>query len=54
MLCFQHAPFQITDCSFAAVEPTYSYYEKVSEEMEKIVHEVKEKEEVLTDGKIGW
>ncbi|XP_058488308.1 uncharacterized protein LOC131461235 [Solea solea] len=28
-----------------SVEPTYSYYEKVSEEMEKIVHEVKEKEE---------
>ncbi|KAF3690160.1 Bcl-2-like protein 12 [Channa argus] len=29
-----------------AVEPTYSYYEKMSEELEKIVHEVKEKEEV--------
>ncbi|XP_038553704.1 uncharacterized protein LOC119886819 [Micropterus salmoides] len=29
-----------------SVEPTYSYYEKVSEELERIVHEVKEKEEV--------
>ncbi|CAJ1050257.1 uncharacterized protein LOC117813394 isoform X2 [Xyrichtys novacula] len=29
-----------------SVESTYSYYEKVSEELEKIVHEVKEKEEV--------
>ncbi|XP_070704566.1 bcl-2-like protein 12 [Pempheris klunzingeri] len=29
-----------------SVEPTYSYYEKVSEELEKIVHEVQEKEEV--------
>lgn len=39
-------------CCFAAVEPTYSYYEKVSEELQKIVHEVKEKEEVkpLSDG----
>ena len=49
-----HLP--IFECCFAAVisvEPTYSYYEKVSEELEKIVHEVKEKEEVqpLTDGK---
>lgn len=35
-----------------SVEPTYSYYERVSEEMQKIVHEVKEKEEVLTNGKI--
>lgn len=44
---------QINVCCFAAVEPTYSYYEKVSEELEKIVHEVKEKEEVrpLSDGK---
>lgn len=35
-----------------SVEPTYSYYEKVSEEMEKIVHEVQEKEESqhLSDG----
>ncbi|XP_061584423.1 transcriptional regulator ATRX homolog [Cololabis saira] len=31
-----------------SVEPTYSYYEKVSEELEKIVHEVKVKEEVET------
>nr|XP_015814123.2 uncharacterized protein LOC107385041 [Nothobranchius furzeri] len=31
-----------------AVEPTYYYYEKVSEELEKIVHEVKEKEEAET------
>ncbi|XP_074525917.1 uncharacterized protein LOC141790143 [Halichoeres trimaculatus] len=29
-----------------SVEATYSYYEKFSEELEKIVHEVKEKEEV--------
>lgn len=48
--------FKITECCFAAVvsvEPTYSYYEKVTEELEKIVHEVKEKEEVLrlSDGK---
>ncbi|XP_032406445.1 uncharacterized protein LOC116711170 [Xiphophorus hellerii] len=28
-----------------SVEPTYAYYEKVSEELEKIVHEVKEQEE---------
>lgn len=35
-----------------SVEPTYSYYEKVSEELERIVHEVQEKEEVepLSDG----
>lgn len=34
------------------MEPTYSYYEKVSEELEKIVHEVQEKEEekLLSDG----
>ncbi|XP_034540483.1 uncharacterized protein LOC117813394 isoform X2 [Notolabrus celidotus] len=31
-----------------SVEPTYSYYEKFSEELEKIVHEVKEKEEAKT------
>ncbi|XP_041836921.1 uncharacterized protein LOC121637083 [Melanotaenia boesemani] len=31
-----------------SVEPTYSYYEKVSEELEKIVHEVKVKEEAET------
>ncbi|XP_057702381.1 uncharacterized protein LOC130921988 [Corythoichthys intestinalis] len=30
-----------------SVEPTISYYEKVSEELEKILHEVKEKEEVV-------
>ena len=39
---------------FTAVEsvgPTDSYYEKVSEELEKIVHEVKETEAALTDGK---
>lgn len=37
-----------------SVEPTYSYYEKVTEELEKIVHEVKEKEEVkpLTDEEV--
>ncbi|XP_051271836.1 uncharacterized protein LOC127372313 [Dicentrarchus labrax] len=29
-----------------SVEPTYAYYEKVSEELERIVHEVQEKEEV--------
>lgn len=33
-----------------SVEPTYSYYEKVSEELEKIVHEVKEETETLSDG----
>ncbi|KAM9758268.1 uncharacterized protein ACNS7B_005321 [Menidia menidia] len=31
-----------------SVEPTYSYYEKVSEELERIVHEVKVNEEVET------
>lgn len=31
-----------------SVAPTDSYYEKVSEELEKIVHEVKEKEEVVS------
>ncbi|KAM9859104.1 uncharacterized protein ACBR49_007070 [Aulostomus maculatus] len=37
-----------------SVEPTYSYYEKVSEELEKILHEVKVKEEVesLTDEEV--
>ncbi|XP_039972259.1 uncharacterized protein LOC120783368 [Xiphias gladius] len=40
-------PADITDIeAVIRVEPTYSYYEKVSEEMEKIVHEVKENEEV--------
>ncbi|KAF7650295.1 hypothetical protein LDENG_00128030 [Lucifuga dentata] len=38
--------------SVVSVEPTYSYYERVSEEMKKIVHEVKEKEEVLTNEEI--
>lgn len=35
-----------------SVEPTYSYYEKVTEELEKIVIEVQEKEQVehLSDG----
>lgn len=37
--------------SVLSVEPTYTYYEKVSEEMEKIVHEVKDKE-VLTDDQV--
>ncbi len=34
------------------MEPTYSYYEKLSEELEKIVHEVQVKEEAepLSDG----
>lgn len=37
-----------------SVEPTYSYYEKVTEELEKIVHEVKENEEAkpLTDDEV--
>ncbi|XP_041639423.1 uncharacterized protein LOC121507247 [Cheilinus undulatus] len=40
-------PAEITRVQDAiSVEPTYSYYEKVSEELEKIVNEVKEKEEV--------
>lgn len=42
---------QTIDSCFAAlisVEPTESYYEKVSEELERIVHEVKEQEEVET------
>lgn len=33
-----------------SVEATYSYYEKVSQELERIVHEVKEEDEQLTDG----
>lgn len=38
--------------SFPAVESTYHYYETVSQELEKIVHEVQENEEVvpLSDG----
>ncbi|KAM8914757.1 uncharacterized protein AB9W97_011211 isoform 2-T2 [Spinachia spinachia] len=37
-----------------AVESTYHYYETVSEELEKIIHEVQEKEEVvpLSDGEV--
>lgn len=37
-----------------SVEPTYCYYEKVSEELEKIIHEVQEKEEIerLTDEEV--
>lgn len=46
---------QITECHFAAVvsvEPTNCYYEKMSDELKKIVNEVKEKEEEkpLSDG----
>lgn len=45
-------------CFLAAVsvESTYSYYEKVSEELERIVHEVQEKEEVepLSDGEVTF
>lgn len=33
-----------------SVEATYSYYEKVSQELERIVHQVKEEVEQLTDG----
>ncbi|XP_075953056.1 uncharacterized protein LOC142955430 [Anarhichas minor] len=35
----------ITRVEAVSVEPTYFYYEKVSEELEKIIHEVQEKEE---------
>lgn len=40
--------------SVVSVEPTYSYYEKMTEELEKIVNEVKEKEEAkpLTDEEV--
>ncbi|XP_017264151.1 uncharacterized protein LOC108231574 [Kryptolebias marmoratus] len=42
-------PADITEVgAVISVEPTYAYYEKVSEELEKIVHEVKEKEEATT------
>lgn len=34
-----------------SVEPTYSYYEKMTEELEKIVNEVKEEAKPLTDGR---
>ncbi|CAK6967215.1 uncharacterized protein LOC128355940 [Scomber scombrus] len=47
-------PEDITMVETVSVQPTYSYYEKVSEELEKIVHEVKVKEEVetLTDEEV--
>ncbi|XP_070758673.1 apoptosis facilitator Bcl-2-like protein 14 [Enoplosus armatus] len=35
-----------------SVEPTYSYYEKVSEELERIVHEVKEEVQPLSDEEV--
>ncbi|XP_023136838.2 uncharacterized protein LOC111575754 [Amphiprion ocellaris] len=35
-----------------SVEPTYSYYEKVTEELEKIVHEVKEEARPLSDEEV--
>lgn len=49
MLSLQKRLYKQVIFCFAAVisvEPTYAYYEKVSEELERIVHEVKEKEEV--------
>lgn len=47
-------PADISVEAVTSVEPTYSYYEKVTEELEKIVHEVKVNEEVkpLTDDEI--
>lgn len=47
-------PDDISVEAVMSVEPTYSYYEKVTEELEKIVHEVKVNEEVkpLTDEEI--
>ncbi|KAJ0068621.1 hypothetical protein NL108_010298 [Boleophthalmus pectinirostris] len=47
-------PDDISVEAVMSVEPTYSYYEKVSEELEKIVHEVKVNEEtkLLTDDDI--
>ncbi|XP_072308966.1 uncharacterized protein [Eucyclogobius newberryi] len=47
-------PEQISVNAVMSVEPTYSYYEKMSEELEKIVHEVKVNEEAkpLTDDEI--
>lgn len=47
-------PDDISVEAVVSVQPTYSYYEKVTEELEKIVHEVKENEEVkpLTDDEI--
>ncbi|XP_061741026.1 uncharacterized protein LOC133541565 [Nerophis ophidion] len=42
-------PVDITGVeAVVSVEPTYSYYEKVSQELEKILNEVKENEEVVT------
>ncbi|CAL8336361.1 unnamed protein product [Lota lota] len=39
--------------AIVSVEPTYSYYEKVSEEMELIVHQVhQEKEKVMTNEEV--
>lgn len=35
-----------------SVEPTYSYYEKVTKELEKIVHEVKEEAKPLSDEEV--
>lgn len=48
------SPDDISVEAVMSVEPTYSYYEKVTEELEKIVHEVKVNEEVkpLTDDEI--
>lgn len=38
--------------SVDSVEPPYSYYEKVSEELEKIVHEAKETDQNLTNDEV--
>ncbi|XP_008278474.1 uncharacterized protein LOC103356181 [Stegastes partitus] len=35
-----------------SVEPTYSYYEKVTDELQKIVHEVKEEAKPLSDEEV--
>ncbi|XP_054473484.1 uncharacterized protein LOC129106165 [Anoplopoma fimbria] len=45
-LCKELNHADITRVEAVSVEPTYHYYEKVSEELEKIVHEVQVKEEV--------
>ncbi|KAJ0023097.1 hypothetical protein NQD34_002996 [Periophthalmus magnuspinnatus] len=47
-------PADISVEAVMSVQPTYSYYEKVSEELEKIVHEVKVNEEakLLTDDEV--
>ncbi|XP_030274712.1 uncharacterized protein LOC115582716 isoform X2 [Sparus aurata] len=42
----------ISRVEVVSVEATYSYYEKVSQELERIVHEVKEEDEELTDEQI--